>query len=81
MRAMVRLPDPPKPLGFRSAQQAAWALDSLVDARSALAQDFDRKRFTDTRKAIQALYKSLDEKPYDPALTAQKLTAVGATLK
>jgi hypothetical protein len=83
MKTITALADETARLGFRSAQQAAWALDSLVDARSALRHaDFDRKAFPEIRAAIRRLYAGLDDpRRYDPVHTAQSLKAVGTALE
>jgi hypothetical protein len=82
MKAIVALADDTARLGFRSAQQAAWALDALVDARSALRKDFERKSFPELRAAIARVYAGLEEpRRYDPVRTAQSLKAVGAVVK
>jgi hypothetical protein len=82
MRALVDLADPTARLGFRAAQQAAWALDSLADARA--AQRKSRGEPADDaalRAAIGRVYEGLREPShYDAARTGRALAAVRTSL-
>jgi hypothetical protein len=82
MRAIVALGKETAGLGFRASQQAAWALESLVDARSELHGDLERTRYPRVRAAIGRVYDGLkDPSRYEPARTAQSIVAVGTVLE
>jgi hypothetical protein len=82
MRALVDLAEPTARLGFRAAQQAAWALDSLADARA--AQRKSRGEPVDDaalRAAIGRVYEGLREPSrYDSGQTSRALAAVRPSL-
>jgi hypothetical protein len=83
MRTLVDLAEPTAQLGFRAAQQAAWALDALADARAVQAKA-SGKPVDDTalRASIGHVYDGLaDPATYDAARTARSLAAVRASLR
>jgi len=81
MQKIVDLADETSGLGFRAAQQSAWALESLVDARSELLGDKERKTYPEVRAAIGRVYDGLgNPNRYDPVRTERSIRAVGTAL-
>jgi hypothetical protein len=84
MLQIVELADETAGLGFRAAQQSAWALESLVDARWQLQSEKTKREasYPRLRAAIRRLYDALDKpEHYDPVRTEQRIRDVGAEVK
>jgi hypothetical protein len=74
LRGIVDAADPLAYGGFRTAQQAAWALDALAVARGETARD-------PLRQAIGRLFDELkDPGAYDPARFVRAVRALGPVL-
>jgi len=78
MRSIVDPAEPTAKLGFRAAQQAAWALDALVAARASLRRTVG-KGADDValRAAVGRVFEGLqDPNAYDASRTMASLAAV-----
>jgi hypothetical protein len=82
VRAIVDAAEPTAALGFRAAQQAAWALDALVEARASLRRA--AKQGADDAALRAAVGKVFDElqdpNAYDATRVAARLAVVGTAL-